>query len=373
MITLRAVRMAMKPGDRFGRWTVIRVDTCKAFCRCDCGTERLLRNWHLRSGESTSCGCYRREMDKRTYRVNDNAFADAEHSPLAAYYVGLIMADGCVMRPGPRCAILAISLAGDDGIQVRRLAKFLDFQGEVTIFQPNNGLNAAPQTRISVSSLKICNDLERYGVVERKSLIADPKLLLDSVEFWTGMIDGDGCVNWLPNGKKRRVASIGLVGSHGCVEGFAKFIERRTGIAASVFPGRRIWSVRYSGWYAVEVITLIYGSAPFALPRKLKMAQELLAEYDSRPKNDHPDGRCGSRRGHALKTITHNGETKTVREWSEATGIPINLIKSRMSNEFPPELIFSPSPLKQWDRRTAFVPHDPNTGRFLRGRVASHS
>ena len=55
-------------GKRFGRWTVKKRypynASCNAVCwvcRCDCGVVRIVRGNDLRSGETKSCGCYRRE------------------------------------------------------------------------------------------------------------------------------------------------------------------------------------------------------------------------------------------------------------------------------------------------------------------------
>jgi hypothetical protein len=53
---------------RFGRWTVIapagrdRRNNDVYLCRCDCGTQRLVIGFSLRSGRSRSCGCLHREM-----------------------------------------------------------------------------------------------------------------------------------------------------------------------------------------------------------------------------------------------------------------------------------------------------------------------
>lgn len=55
-------------GRRFGRLVVIgpaektkaRQKTC--LCQCDCGTIKVIRQDHLTSGATTSCGCYRREF-----------------------------------------------------------------------------------------------------------------------------------------------------------------------------------------------------------------------------------------------------------------------------------------------------------------------
>jgi hypothetical protein len=61
-------------GQKFRRWTVLaihpeRVRYGKArsasvlwLCRCECDTERVVWGCHLRSGQSTSCGCFSREQ-----------------------------------------------------------------------------------------------------------------------------------------------------------------------------------------------------------------------------------------------------------------------------------------------------------------------
>lgn len=47
-------------GERFGHWTVVRVDGRwqghrLVLCRCDCGAESTVRLNSLRSGKSTRC------------------------------------------------------------------------------------------------------------------------------------------------------------------------------------------------------------------------------------------------------------------------------------------------------------------------------
>lgn len=50
-------------GCRFGRWTVLeKRSNSKWLCKCDCGTEREVFGYNLKSGDSQSCGCYRHEL-----------------------------------------------------------------------------------------------------------------------------------------------------------------------------------------------------------------------------------------------------------------------------------------------------------------------
>lgn len=56
-------------GATFSRWTVtgppFRRRDLLYPCRCDCGTKRHVRAGQLRNGESSSCGCFHREMMTR--------------------------------------------------------------------------------------------------------------------------------------------------------------------------------------------------------------------------------------------------------------------------------------------------------------------
>lgn len=57
---------------RFGRWTVLeKAETNKKGvywkCRCDCGTEKIIRGTSLTSGNSTSCGCFASERARNNH------------------------------------------------------------------------------------------------------------------------------------------------------------------------------------------------------------------------------------------------------------------------------------------------------------------
>lgn len=60
-------------GTKVGRWSLVaRVDSpdqIKWHCVCECGTSRVVRQDHLISGQSRSCGCYRAEQHSRAIGV----------------------------------------------------------------------------------------------------------------------------------------------------------------------------------------------------------------------------------------------------------------------------------------------------------------
>lgn len=57
-------------GQRFGRWSVVagpvRLGTHPAyFCRCECGSEQIIREWSLHKGITQSCGCLKNEITRK--------------------------------------------------------------------------------------------------------------------------------------------------------------------------------------------------------------------------------------------------------------------------------------------------------------------
>lgn len=56
-------------GKRFGRWLILSVAQRSPYmrwlCRCDCGTEKTVPPGLLKNGDSKSCGCLKRELDKQ--------------------------------------------------------------------------------------------------------------------------------------------------------------------------------------------------------------------------------------------------------------------------------------------------------------------
>lgn len=64
-------------GKRFGRLVVLRLEETRGNkhgtnalwrCRCDCGGEKVAYSMNLRRGNTTSCGCYSKEVHSQMLR-----------------------------------------------------------------------------------------------------------------------------------------------------------------------------------------------------------------------------------------------------------------------------------------------------------------
>jgi hypothetical protein len=112
-------------GNRYGRWTAVRyAGNSKWFCRCDCGTERAVSTPTLKSGISTSCGCY---MVESVSVKNTHHGAAAKGVRSGAYRSW----DGIIQRcTNPNCNIYF--RYGGNGVQVcERWLKFENFLADM--------------------------------------------------------------------------------------------------------------------------------------------------------------------------------------------------------------------------------------------------
>ena len=72
-------------GQRFGRLMVIKqaashitkdcIYRTMWLCQCDCGRKHITWGENLKSGKTTSCGCYRREASSKRLRAAYDALA----------------------------------------------------------------------------------------------------------------------------------------------------------------------------------------------------------------------------------------------------------------------------------------------------------
>lgn len=117
-----------------------------------------------------------------------------------AYFLGLMMADGCVVDnlPGNAAPRIELGLASRDVATVAWVASYLGIRKEskVSVRVKSDGTREE-FTKCSVSDRGLADRLARYGVVPRKSMgevyhsFENPRV---HAAFLRGELDGDGCV-----------------------------------------------------------------------------------------------------------------------------------------------------------------------------------
>lgn len=214
------------------------------------------------------------EFDNRTENVNHNSFS--EITPESAYWIGLLMADGCIAHDR---SLVQLHLIDEE--HVIKFQKFTKCMLPVRIRKTGKRSFAKkPQYILRFTSNKIAEDLAHYGVIPRKSLIAEAKNGIEnSRDFWRGVIDGNGVVGFINIRGKAR-AGISLSGSFVLLEQFRKFIAYNLPeITAKVYPSSQKKKLFQIGWTrepAEKIIRLLYQDSCESLKRKYGKAMLIM-------------------------------------------------------------------------------------------------
>lgn len=226
--------------------------------------------------------------------VDESAFD--ELTPGACYFIGLLATDGCIGGSAP--TRVSIKLQADDTHIISTLAEFLSTDAKVSIHPRRGG--SRPQAGIQVRSARLVERLTGLGVGARKSLTMriESDVLLNSRDFWRGVIDGDGTVMMYEEKKKDgrtyRYPRIQLVsGSETFIRQFIGFLEHldvrhslSTTPTESPGKGHVIYTCVVSNQEdIVRLVTLLYrGCGRYALRRKRSVADEIRRAYTDAPK-----------------------------------------------------------------------------------------
>lgn len=217
----------------------------------------------------------------RRYTANHAAFDTITEE--SAYWIGFLMADGCVLDRKKRRPTLVLSLAGKDKGHIERFRQFLNTTYPIHSNPGKLNGKIFSRWRIAIESHQLCAALANYGVVPRKSLTARVVGLEMNRHFWRGVIDGDGCVFiFADRVNTRSCVGLSLVGSRSLLQQFVSFVkEHFSDIELKIHAKKNNRAVRVatSSNRALRILSLLYDDCSIALPRKANLAHVLLDRY----------------------------------------------------------------------------------------------
>lgn len=191
------------------------------------------------------------------------------------------MADGCVYQPKYGQPIVNLTVCEED---IAHLRTFQSFVGAEQHRLHRGESKGAVWNVLTLTSSTIASDLDRLGIVPRKSLDAKAgPAVTNSRDFWRGVVDGDGYLGVFGRGRAKTIGrnglqygrAIGLYGSEHLLGQFRAFLVRnRIPVQANVrpTPGRH-FRIVLKGAVADATVKLLYADAKVALPRKRKAAE----------------------------------------------------------------------------------------------------
>lgn len=139
--------------------------------------------------------------EQNQYKINENYFEIID-SDEKAYWLGWLFSDGNIS--GRR---IRLGLQMRDIKVLENFKKCLSSEIPISIYTVKHGKLIGHQyCHLDINNKKMSNDLRKYGMIERKSLILEyPKNLNNQFffAFMRGYIDGDGSIGIHKSGKKQ--------------------------------------------------------------------------------------------------------------------------------------------------------------------------
>lgn len=201
----------------------------------------------------------------RKYDLNQQVFEKI--TPESSYWIGFLLADGCVSKEEKGSDMISLRLCDKDKSHLKKFRNFLET--EKPIYKETSRKHI--ENSFYISSQKIVDDLKRFGVIPRKSLIANPKGI-DNRDFWRGVVDGDGCLYLSQKG----FPSLILYGAEQVCKKFQDFVKNFCKTKASFHQKQNIYYFSISGSYARKTAKKLYENAEVYLDRKYEIAKQFF-------------------------------------------------------------------------------------------------
>lgn len=214
----------------------------------------------------------------------DESYFEKINSPEKAYWLGFIASDGYVNTPK---GILEIGLQRQDENHIMKFAKAI--KTNKPIYQKESKYNnkSYPSSLLRINSHRMINDLNKLGIVDRKSLIYRPptkeQVPDNFIKYYIlGLFDGDGTVSISKNG--RYMSSF--LGTFETMYFIQKFFHTDMAISEA-HPGsnKNTYTLRYSEGPTKKILDYLYDeySVEFCLRRKYQKYLE-ICEIDKKRK-----------------------------------------------------------------------------------------
>ena len=201
------------------------------------------------------------------------------NSQSKAYFLGLIITDGCIYSKNGRTPSVSLTLHKNDAYLIDRFIKEIHSNKAVT----TDGRGCC---EVAINSSKMVSDLRKYGVQERKSLQAIfPSNI--PINYYSslirGIIDGDGSISFYARkGRKCHTKAIRLCsGNDQFLLDLVKFLYEVIDVEpVNLYREKEnLWSIAYRKTASlIKLIDYLYSDADIYMNRKKQLCDLVYTE-----------------------------------------------------------------------------------------------
>lgn len=212
---------------------------------------------------------------QRKYSLNESYFERID-SKEKAYILGFIAADGCVSKKrGNSGRTLSINIKPEDYNVLDFIKKELGSDKEIKKIKGAGFGLGTSLISLEVNSTKMCSDLEKLGIVARKSLILKPPKIEEEyfMPFIKGYFDGDGTIY---KTKCYNNYCVGFCGTKEMLEWISNILKMSIKLEKRHKDCKNNYYFRFGGTNKpYSFMTKFYDSVEISINRKRKLYNEL--------------------------------------------------------------------------------------------------
>ena len=214
------------------------------------------------------------ELNEHYFNKIDNEYK--------AYFLGMIISDGCIYTEGNKQNLLALTLQNQDKYILEVFKTQLKSNKNITF----DGRGCCG---LQILSNILVKDLKQYGLCSNKSLkTIFPKNLPKEMypHLIRGLIDGDGSISFYArqNRKSHTKAIRMCQGNKQFLIDFVQFLHKEIGTnLISIYQEKEnLWSIRYSNNNDMKkIISYLYSDCQIFLTRKKELCDKILKEISN--------------------------------------------------------------------------------------------
>ena len=219
--------------------------------------------------------------------INHRCF-DGFETEGAQYWAGMLAADGWIASRGGGSRYIGLSLSNEDSPHVQSFLNFVESSLVAHRYETGGGYCL----KTTISSVQIGSTLVEAGIRPGKSynLEIANDTLVNSRHFWRGFCDGDGSLSIMKRNQYRtKQPLLQIFGTLEVCNAFTDFLERQLGVNINANKHSRrkdgnefLWRVVTTYSTAVRVARLLYDDSTYALPRKKRIADEIISQFNDK-------------------------------------------------------------------------------------------